>query len=247
MFNKKAEMGMGTLIIFIAMILVAAIAASVLISTTGSLQNKALSTGKMTTQEVGTALNAIEIFAENGSTQSVEYWFETIKLSSGSDPLRLSDVLLTMRTQDIKADYTLTQTYVWENRTGSSWSNITEYLNCDDLTLGRNPNSSWCYLTNNGTGASDNITVCIWDEANSTHSHTAERYSFGIKYQITGTSNKNGYLNKGDVIQLCFRSPRAVNEGERFKITIVPMIGSVLAIETSTPSLMIDQTVSIYP
>ena len=61
--NHNAEMGMGTLIIFIAMILVAAIAASFLISTTGSLKNKALSTGKATTQEVGTSLQAVELKA----------------------------------------------------------------------------------------------------------------------------------------------------------------------------------------
>ena len=45
MYNKKkGEMAMGTLIIFIAMILIAAVAAAVLITTTSTLQDKALKT-----------------------------------------------------------------------------------------------------------------------------------------------------------------------------------------------------------
>jgi flagellin FlaB len=195
MRQKKAEMGMGTLIIFIAMILVAAIAASVLISTTGSLQNKALSTGKATTQEDGTSISTIEIYAEDGTNQNVTYWYKTIKLGAGADPLRLTDTLLYMNLDDTTRDYRYVDT-----------------INCS-----------------------------------ATSDMDSNNAKFGAEYQIRGTSNKNGYVNTGDVVKLCFKSPRNVTEGERFKITLIPMIGSALSVETTTPSLMINTRVPIYP
>ena len=104
--NKKAEMGMGTLILFIAMILVAAVAAGVLISTTGSLQNKALATGKATTAQVGTAMEAVEVFAEDASSSNnLEDFYETIRLTSGSEDIRFNDLLLTVSLSDQSANY----------------------------------------------------------------------------------------------------------------------------------------------
>jgi archaeal flagellin FlaB len=103
--SKKAEMGMGTLIIFIAMILVAAVAAAVLITTTGSLQNKALDTGRSTTQEVGTSLQVIEIYAENGNDTTLENFTVTLKLSAGSDPIRFSDLLMTLALSNVSSDF----------------------------------------------------------------------------------------------------------------------------------------------
>lgn len=104
--NKKGEMGMGTLIIFIAMVLVAAVAAAVLISTTGSLQNKALATGKDTKKEIGTSINVLQAYAEDGTDQSVDEFYETVKLNAGSDSLRFNDLLLTMNLNNVSADYT---------------------------------------------------------------------------------------------------------------------------------------------
>ncbi|MFT4326654.1 MAG: archaellin/type IV pilin N-terminal domain-containing protein [Candidatus Woesearchaeota archaeon] len=104
MKNKKAEMGMGTLIIFIAMVLVAAVAAGVLITTTGSLQNRALNTGRATSQEVGTNLNVVRVFAEDGSNQEVERFTLIVRLSAGSEPIRFDDLLLTLSLSDENAN-----------------------------------------------------------------------------------------------------------------------------------------------
>lgn len=82
--SKKAEMGMGTLIIFIAMVLVAAVAASVLITTTGSLQGKALDTGMASEREIGTNINILGM-SYNGTDFTTN-----VKLAPGSESVDMS-------------------------------------------------------------------------------------------------------------------------------------------------------------
>ncbi|MCD6384029.1 MAG: hypothetical protein J7L88_06170 [Thermoplasmata archaeon] len=54
--EKEGDIGIGTMIIFIALILVAAVAASLLITTAGRLNQQAQETGEIARQEVSTAL-----------------------------------------------------------------------------------------------------------------------------------------------------------------------------------------------
>lgn len=98
--NSKAEMGVGTLIIFIAMLLVAAVAAGVLLQTASSLQQKALLTGQQTKGEISTNARVIEVSAVDGSDSSVENFSMQMKLSAGSDPIKFDEITLTFSTDN---------------------------------------------------------------------------------------------------------------------------------------------------
>ena len=103
MVSKKAEMGIGTLIIFIALLLVAAVAAGVLIQTSGSLQERALTTGDQAKGQIATNVRVVEVSATDGSDGNLEAFEEIVKLSPGSNAIKLEQGLLTMNTYDTTA------------------------------------------------------------------------------------------------------------------------------------------------
>jgi len=98
--SRRAEMGIGTLIIFIALLLVAAIAAGVLIQTSGSLQEKALTTGDQAKGQIATNIRVVEVSATDGSDGSLNEFYQLVKLAPGSDAIKISQALLTMNTFD---------------------------------------------------------------------------------------------------------------------------------------------------
>ena len=93
--NEDADVGIGTLIIFIAMVLVAAVAAAVLIQTSGVLQQKAQQTGKEATTEVSSNLkiNAIigNVTTVNNKIDSLNV---SVSLSAGGTDLDFSQVVI---------------------------------------------------------------------------------------------------------------------------------------------------------
>ena len=99
--NTRAQVGIGTLIIFIAMVLVAAVAAAVLIQTSGILQQKAQQTGKQSTQEVSSNLmikNIEGVRAKTGSNLSdtIDLLKLQVGLNVGSAPVDVKQVVISI-------------------------------------------------------------------------------------------------------------------------------------------------------
>lgn len=103
--KSKGQMGIGILIVFIAVILVAAIAAAVLITTSGSLQQRGLQTGKQAEDEVSVALNTVQVSAVDGQDGAVENVTGVIRLGPGSPPLKFGNTVITMNTKNTSQEY----------------------------------------------------------------------------------------------------------------------------------------------
>lgn len=188
--GRKGEMGIGTLVLFIAMILVAAIAAGVLIQTATNLQSRALETGKRSTRQVSTAVSTILLYGEDGQDGSIENLRQNVRLASGSESIKFDDSVISVDANNISSDL---------NYNGST--------NCE--------------------GASGS--------------------QFRITYLKNGTNHKDGYLEVGDVVQLCFDTPRPVVEDELIRVSFVPKVGNVMTVRVTTPPVINTKRVFLFP
>jgi len=107
--GDRAEVGVGTLIVFIAMVLVAAVAAAVLINTTGVLQQRAQQTGADATQEVSSNLKVINVYGDREATTTANLHHFKIyaELSAGALPMDLGELIVRF------ADGGVAHTYEW--------------------------------------------------------------------------------------------------------------------------------------
>ncbi|WP_266077811.1 archaellin/type IV pilin N-terminal domain-containing protein [Haladaptatus caseinilyticus] len=88
--DNRGQVGIGTLIVFIAMVLVAAIAAGVLINTAGFLQSKSEQTGQDSSAQVSNRVQVVSGFGNVTNNERVDYINLTVMRGSGSDDINLS-------------------------------------------------------------------------------------------------------------------------------------------------------------
>ena len=87
--DSLAAIGIGAMIVFIALILVAAVAAAVIIQTAEKLQQNAQSTGDDTTDEMSGKVQILNVFVDDPASDYVVYF----RLAAGSDDTAANDIL----------------------------------------------------------------------------------------------------------------------------------------------------------
>ncbi|MBA2861666.1 flagellin [Methanococcus maripaludis] len=212
MKSKKGASGIGTLIVFIAMVLVAAVAASVLINTSGFLQQKAATTGKESTEQVASGLQVLNVMGYTSAT-NVDYVAIYATPNAGSSSIDLSQATLMIsagtnrfiKTYDSEAANLAFTDY---EETATTDKNI---FATDDAT----GNDCWKYVDT----ADNEFGIAVIQDADNT------------------VSAANPVINKGDIVVITMKkgtlslSTRTPVSGE-----IQPEFGAPGVISFTTPA-----------
>ncbi|NHN41643.1 flagellin [Halorubellus sp. JP-L1] len=99
--GDRGQVGIGTLIIFIAMVLVAAVAAGVLINTAGLLESTASDTSADSQAQVSNQLTVVHAAGNvNSGTENVTDLNFTVMKSAGSDDIDLANATVEYQSDD---------------------------------------------------------------------------------------------------------------------------------------------------
>jgi flagellin FlaB len=109
--DEEGDMGIGTMILFIAMVLVAAVAAALLISTASELNQQAQETGRIAQQEVSSGFVVVDKFGvvPSGDTTSpsIDDFYLKMRLSAGSPVVDMDNVVIEIQSDSFEASLIL--------------------------------------------------------------------------------------------------------------------------------------------
>ena len=90
--DTEGSIGIGAMIVFIALILVAAVASTIIIKTAEELQQNAESTSDDTRKEISGKVNIIQIIVNGSTNDDIDSMIVTAKIASGSTDVQVRDI-----------------------------------------------------------------------------------------------------------------------------------------------------------
>jgi len=209
--NDRGQVGIGTLIVFIAMVLVAAIAAGVLINTAGLLQSQAEATGEETSQQISDRVQITTVTGttgvDDGDSELNDTRIDRIGLtvfrSPGSGDLDLTNVIIEVfangesdtltfegDVEGIDGDGTPT-----DENVPSGEFNITDIQGASDGSLEDNSDRAELEFDLSEIGDTEDATLDTGDT---------------IEIQVTTASGATAFVEK--------RAPSSIDEGETYRL-----------------------------
>jgi flagellin FlaB len=207
------SIGIGAMIVFIAMVLVAGIAASVLIQTSTRLESQAMATGRETTDEVASGVAVFDVLGYAAASSDISKLAIGVRPRAGSDGIDLSETYLELSDTSRKVVLNYTTSYYNEDD-GQSDVFSTAVFPDDGLAFG----------SHFGTDASQ-FGILVVEDADQSLSQT------------------NPVMNRGDKVYLCINATACFNNiAERTDIwgMVAPEIGSQGIINFRTPASYTD-------
>ena len=217
--SKIGAIGIGSLIIFIAMVLVAGIAASVLIQTSSHLEAQSSATGRETTKEVATGLTiySIEAYADNSS--DISKLAIMIRPRAGTDSIDLTTTNVELSDENIKVVLNYTTSF-YSKPDGLS----------DIFSANVYPDDIWAYHDWQNTDATQ-FGLLVLDDPDDSISST------------------NPFINRGDKVYLCFNTTGIFNDiAENTHIwgQVMPEYGYPAMIDFRTPMTYANNVMEIH-
>jgi len=213
------SIGIGAMIVFIAMVLVAGIAASVLIQTSTKLENQAMATGQETTSEVSTGLTVFNVLGYSASSgTAISKLAIGVRPRAGSDGIDLSQVYVELSDTSKKVILNYTTSYYSEPN-GQS----------DVFGAGVFPDDNYAYgNASNRDGSMFGLLV--------------------VEDADQSMSQNNPVMNRGDKVYICINATGCFNGiSERSDIwgLVVGEEGSPGTISFRTPASYTDNVIDL--
>jgi len=211
--KEIGSIGIGAMIVFIAMVLVAGIAASVLIQTSTRLESQAMATGQQTTQEVASGIAVFDIEGYAAATQDISKLAIMVRARAGSDGVDLGETYVELSDTNKKVILNYTTSFFAEPDGRDDIFSATVF-----------PDDNFAYGNASNTDASMFGLLVLEDADNS-------------------VSQATPVINRGDKVFICINTTGCFNSiAERTDIwgIIVPELGSPGVISFTTPASFTD-------